>query len=337
MSELRQDIISGDWVILAPGRAARPQFLDAKKAPRKPQPKNACPFEDLKKSENWPPVFTYPEKNILDGKWKIAVVHNKYPALMPSNVCSVKFEDGMYHGKTGVGSHQLIITRDHNKNFADLSPEMATKVFEIIQACHVMAGKDKCAEYVSSFLNWGVSSGASIAHPHYQVLTLPIVPVHAINSLRGAHKYYAKHHRCIRCDIIKNEKKSRARVIEENAEAIAIAPYASKYPLEVSILPKKHISSFRNAPPAVVKGVALLLQSVMKRIKKYANDPDLNFYVHDAPLSQGNYRRRDYQYHHWHVEVVPKISTTAGFELSTWIDINTLDPDHAAAILRGEQ
>lgn len=337
MSELRQDIISGDWVILAPGRAARPHFLDGPKKVRKPSPLRDCPFEDLKKSDNWPPILTYPEKNIFDGNWKIAVVHNKYPALMPSNVCSVPFEHGMYRGKTGVGSHQLIITRDHSKSFADLSPAMAAKVFEIIQACHIMAGKDKCAEYVSSFLNWGPSSGASIWHPHYQVLALPIVPVHTVNSLRGAHNYFAKHRRCVRCDIIKDEKRDKVRVIEENREAIAIAPYASKYPLEISILPKRHIASFRDTPASVVTGVALLLQSVMKRVKKYANDPDLNFYVHDAPLDQGNYRRRNYQYHHWHVELVPKISTAAGFELSTWIDINTLDPDHAAAILRGEK
>ena len=89
--------------------------------------------------------------------------------------------------------------------------------------------------------------------------------------------------------------------------------------------------------PRVVKSVALLLQSVMKRIRTYANDPDLNFYVHDAPLSPSNYRRRDYRYHHWHIEVIPKMATAAGFELSTWIDINTVDPNHAAAILRGKR
>jgi len=331
MSELRQDIISGDWVILAPGRAARPHFLDAAKRKRKPSPKSQCPFEDLRKSDNWPPILTYPGNDACDGNWKIAIIRNKYPALTPSNVCSVPFEHGMYRGKTGVGTHQLVITRDHDKSFADLAPVMAAKVFEMIQACHIMAGKDRCAEYVSSFLNWGPSSGASLWHPHYQVLTLPIVPAHTIQSLRGVQRYFAKYRRCIRCDIIKNEKRSNVRVIEESRTAIALAPYASKYPLEVSILPKAHFASFRETPPSVVEGIALLLQSVMKRIRKYANDPDLNFYVHDAPL------KGDHAHHHWHVEVIPKVSTAAGFELSTWIDINTVDPDQAAALLRGER
>ncbi|HVN26128.1 MAG TPA: DUF4921 family protein [Candidatus Paceibacterota bacterium] len=337
MSELRQDIISGDWVILAPGRAARPKFLDARRPKRTPTPLRECPFEDLQKSGNWPPVLTYPEGELLGDKWKIAVINNKYPALMPSNVCSVPFEQGMFRGKTGVGSHQLIITRDHNKGFADLDRETAAKVFEIIQACHIMAGKDKCAQYVSSFLNYGPSSGASVWHPHYQVLTLPLVPTHTINSLRGAHHYFVRHRRCIRCDIVKFEKKAKVRVVDENAHAIAIAPYASKYPFEVAVIPKKHFASFRETPKSVVTGVALLVQAVMKRLRRNVNDPDLNFFVHDAPLNQGNYRHRDYRYHHWHVEIIPKISISAGFELSTWIDINTVDPDKAAAILRGRR
>ena len=336
MSELRQDIISGDWVILAPGRAARPKFLDEPKKPRKASSKKHCPFEDLQASGNWPPIFVYPEKHLLDGKWEVAVIPNKFPALVPAKSRAIPFVHGIYHGKTGVGAHQLVITRDHAKGFADLSPARAAKVFEIIQACHTMASNDKHAEYVSSFHNWGSSSGASIGHPHYQVLTLPIVPAHTVHSLKGAKRYFAKHHRCVRCDIITYEKRKKVRVIEENQDAIAFAPYASKYALEVSVLPKKHAASFRDTSPRIMRNVALLLQSVMKRIRKYANDPDLNFYVHDVPLDHETRGRNKYPYHHWHIEVIPKVSTTAGFELSTWIDINTIDPDHAAAIVRGE-
>lgn len=331
MNELRQDPISGDWVILAPGRNARPRFLEEKKKPRKPSPRRDCPFEDLEASGNWPPVFAYPEKHLLDNKWKIAVIRNKYPALAENGVCAVPTEHGMYHGMTGVGIHNLVITRDHNKNFADLDSATAAKLFEIIQVCHIMAARDECAKYVSSFFNWGPSSGASIWHPHYQILSLPIVPLHTANSLRGESRYFKEHNRCARCDIMRNEKKEKVRVIEENQGAIAIAPYTSKYPLEVSILPKKHIPSFRETPAPIMRDVAVLLQSVMKRLRKYANDPDLNFFLHDSPLDN-----RDYHYHHWHIGLIPKISIAAGFELSTWVDINIVDPDQAAAILRGE-
>jgi UDPglucose--hexose-1-phosphate uridylyltransferase len=328
MSELRQDLTSGDWVLLAPARAARPKFLDAKKKPRKPTPKNACPFEDLKKSGNWPPTFVYPNEK----KWEIAVIPNKYPAIERGPVCSMPFRHGIYHARTAVGTHSLLVTRDHNKHFIDLAPASAKKVFDVLQALHGVAAKDKCAAYVSSFYNYGPAAGASLWHPHYQILTLPIIPPHAAHSLHGANDYFKKYGRCVRCDIIKIERKKKVRVIAESAHAIAIAPYASKRPFEVSILPKKHWPSFRETSSAALRDIALTLQSAMRSVKKNLNDPDLNFFVHDTPLDH-----KDYRHHHWHIEVMPRVSVDAGFEFSTGIEINIVDPDHAAAILRGKK
>ncbi len=325
MSELRQDLTSGDWVLLAPGRAARPKFLDKKKPARKPTPKSTCPFEDLKKSGNWPPILALPDEK----KWEIVVLPNKYPAIERGQVCSVPFRHGIYHARTAVGTHNLLVTRDHNKHFVELSKAEATKVFEVLQALHRMAADDQCAAYVSSFYNYGREAGASVWHPHYQILSLPIIPPHNVRSLRGSNDYYKKFGRCVRCDIIKVERKKKTRVIFENEHAIALAPYASKRPFEVSVLPKKHWASFREASPAAVRDVALALQSTLQRMKKYMKDPDLNFFVHDTPLDHS-----DYRHHHWHIEAIPRTSFEAGFEFSTRIDINVVDPDNAAAILR---
>jgi UDPglucose--hexose-1-phosphate uridylyltransferase len=162
------------------------------------------------------------------------------------------------------------------------------------------------------------------------MLTLPIVPPHTVHSLRGTNEYFKKYGRCVRCDIIKVESKKRVRVVAENEHAIALAPYASKRPFEMSVIPKKHWPSFRETPPAAVRGIALALQSVMRSMKKNLNDPDLNFFVHDTPLDN-----KDYRHHHWHVQVIPRTSSDAGFEFSTNIEINIVDPDQAAAILRG--
>lgn len=326
MSELRQDLASGDWVLLSPGRAARPKFLDKQKPDRTPTPKSECPFEDLKKSGNWPPLSAFPsEKN-----WRIVVLPNKYPAIERGSACSAPFKDGIYQARTAVGTHDLLITRDHDTPFAALGRAEAVKVFETFQNLHRAAAKDRCAVYVSSFYNYGQEAGASVWHPHYQILTLPIIPPHNARSLRGAKEYYKKFGRCVRCDIIKTERAQKSRVIVENEHAIAIAPYASKRPFEVSVLPKKHWASFRETPPAAVRDIALTLQSVLQRMKKYVNDPDLNFFIHDTPLDHKNYR-----HHHWHIEVIPRTAYEAGFEFSTRIDINVVDPDNAAAILRG--
>ncbi len=239
---------------------------------------------------------------------------------------------GIYHAKEGRGYHDFVVTRDQKKNFGDLSPAMAAKVFEVFRERHRMMAKDPRSSYVATFCNWGPSVGASIGHPHYQILTLPIIPPHIARSLAGSKAYFRKHRRCVRCDIIREERAYKKRIVAENKFAVAFAPYVSKSPFEVSIFPKAHISAFSETPPDVIRAAALLLQSVLRRVKKYANDPDFNFFIHGAPLDHGKYF-----YHHWHIEVVPRTSVFGGFEYSTEIDINIVDPDTAAAILRGEK
>ncbi len=326
MSEFRENPVSGEWVIIAPGRAARPAFLDAKKKARKPTPLAGCPFEHPEKSGNWPPLQSYPSiKN-----WRIVVVNNKYPALEHGKICSFPFHHGIYRVQTGIGTHELVITRDHKKNFADLSPQGAYQLARIFQERCRAAAKDPCLDYVVPFFNWGPNAGASVWHPHYQVLALPIIPGHIARSLSGAEKYFKKNRRCVRCDIVKAERAEGRRIVAENEHALALVPYASKVPFEVMILPKAHHLSFRKTPAAVIRDVAALLQSVMKRLRKYVNDPDLNFFIHEAPIDG-----KPHAYHHWHVEVLPRLSVPAGFEFSTGIYINTIDPDTATAILRG--
>lgn len=317
--------------MLSPGRAFRPNAMDGKRAARKPSPKRTCPFEDLKKNGQWPPVIAYPN----DESWKIAVVPNKYPALASGKkkgIHSKLFKRGIYQLRTAVGAHWLLITRDHNRHFGELTIREAAQVFEVFREAHEMEAKDRSVAYVTSFYNYGPNAGASIWHPHYQILSLPVVPAHTEHSIRGAREYYKKHGRCVRCDIIRTERRSGVRIVEENGSAIAFTPYASKKPFEVSVLPKRHWPSFRETPPDAMRDVAMLLQSVIRKIKTHLGDPDLNFYIHDTPLND-----RESKYHHWHIEVVPRVSTDAGFEFSTGIIINIVDPDDAAAILRGEK
>lgn len=329
MSELRQDPISGDWVIIASDRARRPQMLRAKGKPRKPAPKNTCPFEDLEKSGNNVLIAKYP-----DGKkpWKIAVIPNKYPALTHMNGCAKPFRHGLYLAEAGAGDHQLVITRDHNKSFADLTLQDATNVLEVFRARHQAAAQDSCSIYASTFFNYGPLVGASIWHPHYQFMALPFIPPRITHSLRGEKVYFKNHKRCVRCDIIKEEKNERKRVIAENKFALAFTPYASKRPFEVAIFPKAHLPYFAKTPSEVFEGTAAILQLVLQRMRKYAGDPDLNFFIHDAPVDG-----KAYPHHHWHIEVVPSISVLGGWEFSTNVDINVVDPDHAAELLRGKK
>ncbi|MGC9599307.1 MAG: HIT domain-containing protein [Minisyncoccia bacterium] len=330
MSEFREDPVSGDWTIIAPGRAKRPEELFTRREPREISPKRGCPFEDLKKSGNWPPIALYPD----EAHWKIAIIRNKYPALAHGASCAMDVSRGLYHVKTGVGDHEIVITRDHRKNFSELTAREACDVFMAIRERYRAIAKDACSAYISAFFNWGREAGASLSHPHYQILALPIIPPHATKSFHGALRYFKRHGRCVRCDIVAEERKEKTRIVAENRHAVAFVPYAAKRPFEVTILPRRHAPYFTLTSDAVLRDTARLLQSVMRRMKKYLHDPDLNFFIHDAPVDG-----RKYPHHHWHIEVVPVdvISPPGGFEISTIVNINVIPPDAAAAVLRGKK
>ena len=326
MSEFRQDLVSGDWIILAPERAKRPHELLPKKKKRPVAPKSTCPFEDLRKSGNWPPVLLVPnEKN-----WRVAVIPNKYPALRHDGLCPSFFGLGPYQLLGGIGKHELVVTRDHEKNLAHMSVKDGWELFRILQARYRELAKDTCLLYTSTFFNWGESAGASLFHPHYQMLTLPIVPPDVRHSLIGSLNYFKKHRRCVHCEILRFEEKSKKRIVAENSGAVAVAPFLSRQPFEVTVFPRRHQPYFEKTSGEDLKSIAAVLQAVLRKIEKNLRDPDLNFFIHTAPLKH----QSQYKPYHWHIEILPKISIPAGFELGTGVEINVIDPDVAAKIMR---
>ena len=324
MSELRQDLVSGDWIILSPERANRENLSKIiKKKKRSKTPISKCPFEDLKKSGNYPLIFSYPNEK----KWQIVIFQNKYPALRHNGVCAKKNKVGPFTTMTGVGHHDLLVTRDHNKDFSRLSNKLAFLVFKTLKEYINNIKKDRCLSYISFFHNFGALAGATIDHPHYQIIALPIVPPDVNSSLTGSWRYFKERRSCIHCQMIKFEKEQKKRIIFEDNNVIAFSPFFSKEPFEVRIFPKKHLSSFEATDDKMLMAVSSALKIVLQKINKNLNFPDYNFFIHTAPI------KGDYHYYHWHIEVLPKLSFVGGFELGTGVNINIIDPDLAAEIL----
>jgi len=328
MSDLRKDIVSGEWIIMAPERAARPHLIVPDRKPRKFPALGKCPFEEtnLRATNQWPPIANFPSEK----RWKVVIIPNKFPAVMHYQACSDVYQEGIYSVMGGIGHHDLVITRDHRKPFGELSFDDAFHVLRVFQKRYAVMAKDRCLLYATAFFNWGANAGASVAHPHYQILTLPIVPPDVAQSLQGSARYAKTHHRCVHCDMIRFEAKEKKRVIHEDSRSIALAPFTSFEPFEIRIFPKRHVPFFDRTPRETIASVARTLQYVLRKIKKNLNDVDLNFFVHSAPLRE----RTRYGHYHWHIEVRPKMTMPAGFELSTGVQINIIDPDKAAAILR---
>ncbi|MDD5547513.1 MAG: DUF4921 family protein [Candidatus Pacebacteria bacterium] len=324
-SELRRDLVSGDWIVISESRSKRKHQF-AKKEKRIIVPRSSCPFEDPQRSGNKLPILIYPEI----GKWRVQVLENKYPAFKDVKGCAYIFKKGPYSVAEAVGHHDLVLTRDHNKRFDQLPLAEAELVFRAFKDRYEMHLNDPCVSYVSIFHNWGPKAGASIYHPHYQMIAIPVVPPDVEHSLDGSVRFFEKNKKCVHCVMIKEEIKEKNRIVFQNKNAVAFAPFVSKEPFELRIFPKKHIPYFEETSEAVLKDVIKALYFSLKKIAKNMKDPDLNFFIHTAPIKN----KKKYHHYHWHIEVIPKTNIDAGFELSTGIEINTVDPDEAAKILK---
>lgn len=325
-SELRQDIISGDWIVIAPQRTkGKKTWQFIKKEKRTKTPIENCPFENPQKSGNKPILI---HKNGKD--WKIQVIENKYPAFIHRDACAQVFYHGPYSIMEGIGHHEIAITKNHHKNLPRLDKNTANLLFQVFQNRYKTLAKDSCVSYISIFHNWGPKAGASVYHPHYQIIAIPVIPPNISHSLDGSARFYQKNKKCVHCEMIDWEKKHKKRIIYENKGAIVFTPFVSREPFELRILPKKHLPYFENASNDELKFIVDAMQNALKKIENRLKDPDYNFFIHTSPIKNS----KKYAHYHWHIEILPKISVSAGFELGTGIEITVIDPDEAAKILK---
>ena len=332
-SELRQDIVSGDWILLAPGRLRGKIDFAKKNQKRIITSRKTCPFELPFQNVNNQVLIGYTDVKNMGGwgKYQLLVLENKFPAVRHPSGSIREIKKGPFQIMPGVGHHDLLITRDHHKNFAGISRGGAHDIFKAFAERYKQVSADKEIAYVSIFHNWGPRAGASVYHPHYQIMSIPVIPPDVGHSLAGSQRYFRAKHRCAHCDMITWEKKERSRIIVENDKAIAFAPFVSRNPFEVRVFPKRHLPYFEDSSEADRDSVADVLQRALQKITKKMHDPDYNFFIHTAPTQKKNI----YKHYHWHIEVYPKFSIRAGFEFGTGIEMNTVDPDLAAKVLRG--
>lgn len=335
-SQLRQDLVSGDWIIMAPGRGSyqlKDQIKNKKKVKRKKTSLKECPWGKLKKSGEDGVIFVYPSlTSKKEGEWELQIVPNKYPAVSHEKIQAVLAKHGPYSVLPGVGHHDIVITRDHYKNFSALNEAQANLVFRSFRDRYLMFLNDEYLAYVAIYHNWGPEAGASVSHPHYQMIAIPVVPPDIQHSLLGSSSFFKKHNKCVHCVITEWELKERKRVIYENKGAVAFVPFVSRVPFEVRVFPKTHLPYLENTLDEDMSYVVSALQKALKKIEKNLGDPDYNFFIHTAPIQY----KETYSHYHWHIEVWPKVITRAGFELGTGVEINVVDPDEAAGILNEE-
>ncbi|KKU91210.1 MAG: Galactose-1-phosphate uridylyltransferase [Candidatus Jorgensenbacteria bacterium GW2011_GWA1_48_11] len=343
-SELRQDLVSGDWILIAPGRL-RYQNHDhrlKREGKRERAPLKQCPFEKPLESVSNKVILNFVNHTATglvrkttkpDKNWRLLVLENKHPVVLNKNKISRLKHHGPFSTMEGIGHADLIITRDHDRNFPKLSKRDALHVLEAMRDRYLTLLNEKNLAYISIFHNWGPTAGASVYHPHYQMFAIPVLPPDIQHSLNGSARYYKAHKTCVHCDMIRWEKRRKKRIIFENDEAVALAPFVSRNPFEVRVFPKRHRPYFENTFNEELAGVSEVLQKVLGLLEKKLGDPDYNFFIHTAPVRDKN----RYSHYHWHIEIYPKLSKRAGFEFGTGIEVNIFDPDKVAKILKSQK
>lgn len=324
ISELRRDIVSGEWVVIATGRAKRPHDFLEDKARRHSQPRHTCPFEKLHPAR----ILVFSKEKSKNGDWWLQAVPNKYPAF--GKGVRVSRRVGPYDSMNGVGFHEVVITGDHTRSIGQMKDEEVEFIIRAYQERYLALKGDKYVEYVSIFHNHGRLSGATLTHPHSQIIAIPVVPPDVTRSLEGSRRYFQKHRRCVHCAILRYERKQKKRIIYENERFIVVAPFASKTAFETRIFPKFHSSHFEELEEKDRALFARALRISLGKIFRGLGDPDYNFFLHTAPVRSPT----DTSHYHWHFEILPKTAIWAGFEIGTGIEISVISPESAAAFLK---
>lgn len=333
-NEFRKDLVSGEWVLISSLRAKRPH---ANGRERLVQTAEECVFEPATMHEQSAPLLLYsngaavPWEGDWTKPWSTAVIKNKYPALQ-EGACGIPHQVGPYLAQVANGFHELVITRDHERHFAQFTTEETAEVLRAYRDRYLAISKDECGDYVSIFHNHGRGAGASVMHNHSQIISTPIVPPEIVRSVQGSDDYFQQHGRSVHSTMIEWEERENKRIVYQNEGFIAFCPFVSKAGYEVRVFPKRQLPRFESSTDAELLLCADALNVVLRKLFVALDDVDYNFYIHTAPVLRDPLI--DYDYYHWHIEVVPRIPVAAGFELSTAIYINPFDPDDAAAHLR---
>jgi UDPglucose--hexose-1-phosphate uridylyltransferase len=335
MPELRKDPVIGRWVIIATERAKRPSAYAIEAKEKKKH--GFCPFCAGNEEHTPPEVLSYrsPGTRRDTQGWWVRVVPNKFPALQiegPDNRAGI----GMYDKMNGIGAHEVIIeTPEHDLSLADLPVQQVREVIWAYRDRVVELRKDTRLRFAMIFKNHRSEAGASLDHPHSQIIALPVVPKRVQEELEGARMYYNYKERCVYCDMVRQELEDETRVVCENDGFAAIAPFAARLPFETWVMPKEHTASFSEVTKNQVQELGDLLRDVLARMKQILDDPPYNFMIHTLPFSENTET-----FYHWHIEIIPKLTKVAGFEWGTGFYINPTPPEEAAQFLReapGEQ
>ena len=320
MSQMRLNLLTNRWVTIVADRALRPTDF----APRSDvdlDSDRSCPFCPGNEEATAPALETHDE----DGAWNLRVVANRYPAFHGDDGFAVKHVGPVHVMAEGTGIHEVFVyTPDHEGSLDRLDDDAAGRFMLALKHRFVEHADLENIRYTQAIVNHGREAGASIAHPHGQLLGLPFVPGEVLDEERAFSRFAGG---CLLCTTVEAEMATGERVVFANDDVAVICPYWSGGPYELLIVPRRHDLHLQDADDASLEAIGRAMRDATRSLNRALGDVAFNVGIHTAPHQhEGEY--------HWHIHVWPNLATQAGFERGTGVMINIMPPEQAAETLR---
>ncbi len=341
MSELRYDPLQRRWVIIATERQKRPgDFSQPTQIARN---KRDCPFCPGAESSTPPEIYALrPADTPPDSPgWTLRVIPNRFPALSGDDG-GIEWHDeaDLYKTLPGVGAHEVVIEgTDHDAGPSELSLALIEDILNIYKKRLRELSENRRLKYTLIFKNHGSIAGASLSHPHSQIISTPVTPRTVAIELISSKKYFAKHKKCLVCELIKSETSDNRRVVYDDGNFICFTTFAPRFPFELFLAPINHKHDFAALDKDDTRALAKCMKEILYRLKVCLTDPPLNYLIHTSPNLSAEPTPAGYwdtiaEDYHWHIEIMPRLTRTAGFEWGSGLHINPMLPENAAVFLK---
>lgn len=321
MNQLRLDPLTGRWVVVSVDRAERPAAFSPRLSPVQADTSRPCPFCPGNEEASPPALETYS----ASGSWSVRVVPNLYPAFAGDQPFVVEHRGPVFTQATAGGIHEvLILSPSHHAGWDAINDDQAALVMAAIRDRIEEHAAIPSLRYSQAIVNAGREAGASLEHPHGQLLGMSFVPRELAEEQAGFARFAG---RCLLCTTLDAEEDAGVRVIYADDRVLVICPFWSGVPYEMLVVPRSHNPHLHRAAPTDLAAVGRSLRSVLHQLRSTVGDVAYNLVFHSAPY-------RAHEPYHWHVHIWPKLTTMAGFELGTGVLINIVAPEQAAEDLR---
>ncbi len=317
VSQLRLNLLTGRWVTVVPERAKRASDFAPRTTQVESDPDSECPFCSQQQDRE-PPIA---ENLNADGTWSMRVLANRYPAFVGDESMAVRNLGPVRVMAEASGTHEVFVfTPEHEGNISQLSDTSIAELMSTLKSRFVAHANTANIRYTQAIINHGREAGASLTHPHGQLLGLPFVPGEILEEERAFERFKGG---CLLCTTIDAELSDKERVVLQTEHAVVICPFWSSGPYELLIIPRSHDLHLNDTDDDELVSIGIAIRDAVRQLNAALGDIAFNLVFHTAPPHHSG------QYH-WHIHLWPKLTTTAGFERGTGVMINIVPPETAA-------